>query len=234
MMSIAERRVSRGLPVTLIDWGPWNDVGMAARRGPELLAYLSQQGYRPMENRAALGLMEQAIGDRHVSVIAAGFRSSNVESTSRIETPKGRSSDGQSQSTDFTNRLIEMKKEDRVDTLSEYLLVEIGAALKGLDKSQQLDHLSALFDLGLDSLGAVELRNRVGRELGLKLRSTLLFDYPNVAALSEYLADQIESLFPDARYMKPEPANSLAEDGLDHEPPEDDIAVLLSRELEKT
>jgi hypothetical protein len=34
--------------------------------------------------------------------------------------------------------------------------------------------------------------------------------------------------------MKPEPANSLAEDGLDHEPPEDDIAVLLSRELEKT
>lgn len=234
MMAIAERRLSRGLPVTLIDWGPWNDVGMAARGGPELLAYLSQQGYRPMANREALGLMEQATGDRHISVIAAGFQSSSVESPSRTESPRGRSLDGQSQPTDFTNRLIEMKKEDRVDTLSEYLLREIGEALRGLDKSRQLDHLSALFDLGLDSLGAVELRNRVGRELGLKFRSTLLFDYPNVAALSEYLADQIESLFPGSKDMKPEHANSLADDRLDHEPPDDDIAALLSRELEKT
>lgn len=45
---------------------------------------------------------------------------------------------------------------------------------------------------GLDSLGAVELRNALQAQLpGAELPATLLFDYPSINALSGYIADQV-------------------------------------------
>ena len=45
-----------------------------------------------------------------------------------------------------------------------------------------------LQELGLDSLAALELRNRLGRLVGTVLPASLLFDHPTVAALTEHLA----------------------------------------------
>ena len=48
-----------------------------------------------------------------------------------------------------------------------------------------------LMDAGLDSLGAVELRNSLSKTAGMELPSTLVFDYPSVGALAGYLQQQM-------------------------------------------
>jgi hypothetical protein len=41
----------------------------------------------------------------------------------------------------------------------------------------------------MDSLMAVELKNRLAADLSLSLRSTIAFDFPNVEKLSEFLSE---------------------------------------------
>ena len=57
-----------------------------------------------------------------------------------------------------------------------------------------------LMEAGIDSLGAVELRNQLQRKLGDDLPGTLVFDYPTARYITELLADKLTSA------NNPEPA----------------------------
>ena len=45
-------------------------------------------------------------------------------------------------------------------------------------------------EAGLDSIGAVELRNAVSSAFGLELPATATFDYPSADALARYIASK--------------------------------------------
>ncbi|GDY51458.1 hypothetical protein SVIO_020810 [Streptomyces violaceusniger] len=49
----------------------------------------------------------------------------------------------------------------------------------------------ALFEIGFDSLTAVELRNRLNAATGLQLAAAMLFDYPTPSMAAEHLQDQL-------------------------------------------
>ena len=48
-------------------------------------------------------------------------------------------------------------------------------------------------DLGFDSLGAVEFRNRLKSVSGLKLPTSIVFDHPTPTALARYLIGALDS-----------------------------------------
>ncbi|MGH3552434.1 MAG: acyltransferase domain-containing protein, partial [Mycobacterium sp.] len=62
------------------------------------------------------------------------------------------------------------------------------AAVMGLPSWQSLNPSADFFELGMDSLMSVILRRALGESLGEALPTSVVFDYPTVEALADYLA----------------------------------------------
>jgi acyl carrier protein len=77
----------------------------------------------------------------------------------------------------------------------------------GLEANYPMDERTALSDMGLDSLMAVELKNRLSANLELKrpLPATLVFDYPTTAAIAQFLLQNIALEDESEPEAKPEP-----------------------------
>ena len=199
-------RRARGLPALSINWGAWAEVGAAAalvrtqqqqllaqgmgvinvRAGLDAFAYLLQQrapqiGVVPIHWAKFLtsGLHTTPF---YADFVAAAAKQAPTQVTS--EQPSGVNLRGQLAAAGH--------QAERNQLLQNYLRTAVARVL-GLRNPEQIDPREGLLDLGLDSLMAVELRNQIGRALETRLPSTLIFDYPTIAALQQYLLDALFS-----------------------------------------
>ncbi|MFC0625071.1 phosphopantetheine-binding protein, partial [Kribbella deserti] len=91
---------------------------------------------------------------------------------------------------DLTATLAALPAEERTQRLLDLVRREVASVL-GHQKHSQINSEHAFKDLGLDSLTALELRNRLNRLSGLKLPATVVFDHPTPMALTLYLRQQL-------------------------------------------
>jgi NADP-dependent 3-hydroxy acid dehydrogenase YdfG/acyl carrier protein len=94
----------------------------------------------------------------------------------------------------LVNSLSTLSHSERTQAVKQFLLRELGRVMQL--NPHEFNESSGFFELGMDSLMAVELFERIQKSLGkqVKLNSTLLFDLPNVASLTDYL---IQALYPE-------------------------------------
>jgi acyl carrier protein len=73
-----------------------------------------------------------------------------------------------------------------------FMLQQVKDAVAAVLGSADVDPQQPLMAAGLDSLSSVELRNSLEAKLGVELPTTLVFDYPSIAALAGFLATKVQ------------------------------------------
>jgi myxalamid-type polyketide synthase MxaC len=111
-----------------------------------------------------------------------------AEMRSRPSTESGSTGGGKSTAaaSEVSQQLNSASPDRRRDGLIAHLRSEVNSIL-GLDLSRDTDLDQGLFDLGMDSVTAAELKGRLERSLGVELPSTLAFNYPTIKSLANYL-----------------------------------------------
>jgi acyl transferase domain-containing protein/NADPH:quinone reductase-like Zn-dependent oxidoreductase/short-subunit dehydrogenase/acyl carrier protein len=162
--ALAWRRRREGLAATVVNFGPWGEVGMTSGLSAAAWAAAYQRGIRPLAPETALLALESALERRLTQVAIAD----GLPRPSRSEGARAPAASGP---------VVRTARD-----LEELVAREV-RRVTGLRDDAPLDIERPLRELGLDSLLSVELRNVLATALGCELPSTLVFDHPTVSAL---------------------------------------------------
>lgn len=89
----------------------------------------------------------------------------------------------------FNERLQQAPETDRYELLSEYVREQVAIVLNW--EGEPPDPQAGFFDLGMDSLASMKLGERLQTDFGTQLPVTLIFETPNIEALTDYLAKEV-------------------------------------------
>jgi acyl carrier protein len=89
------------------------------------------------------------------------------------------------------------------------------ALLLGINDPESISLETGFFDLGMDSLTSVELRNKLQTDLDCLLPSSLAFDYPNIQSLTDYLEETVILSSDDTALTSETPKAVLDKDSLE-------------------
>jgi acyl transferase domain-containing protein/NAD(P)-dependent dehydrogenase (short-subunit alcohol dehydrogenase family)/D-arabinose 1-dehydrogenase-like Zn-dependent alcohol dehydrogenase/acyl carrier protein len=202
LTSLAEHRRAHGLTATSIAWGAWAGEGMAAGAGEQL----NRRGIQEMKPELALAALRGAL-DRDESFLTvadlAWERYAVAYTATRPrplidEIPQAQSALAQPDvvpaesagEQGFMSQLGGLSSEERERFVLDFVRSHTAAVL-GYASAEHVDGEQAFKEFGLDSLAAVDLRNRLQGELGSRLPTTIVFDYPTPAALARYLIEEV-------------------------------------------
>ncbi|APU15329.1 type I polyketide synthase [Actinoalloteichus fjordicus] len=194
--ALAAHRSSIGLPAHSLAWGPWAaDSGMTGTVGEADLRRMSAAGLVPFTEQDGWPLFDLAVTAAHPAPVPVRFdlRALRARATglpavlSGLASVHRRPAAGTSSGAgSLRERLAGMTGLQRSAALLEVVRAQVAGVL-GHGSLEAVDPDRAFTDLGFDSLTAVELRNLLGSATGLRLPSTLIFDYPTPSALATQL-----------------------------------------------
>ncbi|MFE2111555.1 SDR family NAD(P)-dependent oxidoreductase, partial [Kitasatospora sp. NPDC059463] len=199
--ALAQHRRAAGLPALSLAWSLWADQdGMAGALDPEVLRRWGRSGLPPLETPAALDLLDAALADPAPLLVAARIDPAALRARAAdgplpaplrglVRAPARRAAArtaGAAGGTGWAERTAALPEAERARTAEELVRGAVAAVL-GHSGADTVDAERSFKDLGLDSLTAVELRNRLNTATGLRLPTTVVFDQPSPAALARRL-----------------------------------------------
>ncbi|MFC8080941.1 SDR family NAD(P)-dependent oxidoreductase, partial [Streptomyces sp. NPDC057307] len=213
--ALAHLRRSQGLPAQSLAWGLWGEAsGMTGHLDSTDQQRLARTGIAPVTTEEALGLLDQALAAGDPFLVTARLQRSALQDQSAAGTlspilqdlvrssptlrsvsrsgPAGAAgSEGAAQAKHgFAARLAEATGSERGRVILDLVVGSVSGVLRH-SSSASIDPNQGFLDLGVDSLTAVELRNRLNAVTGLRLPTTTVFDHPTSSALAAYLGNQL-------------------------------------------
>jgi acyl transferase domain-containing protein/NADPH:quinone reductase-like Zn-dependent oxidoreductase/NAD(P)-dependent dehydrogenase (short-subunit alcohol dehydrogenase family) len=186
--ALAYFRRSRGLAALSVNWGAWADSGMAARVEAQGRRRVLS-GIRPMSSADCFKCFEEAAAAGASQLVVAEVDWTRWENPAPMISGLVNSEaipETQTPQNGILARLENVPTSNRRRVFIDYLREEALRVL-ALSESYFIDERQPLLKMGLDSLMAVEFRNRLTVALNRSLSTTLLFDYPTLGGLADYL-----------------------------------------------
>jgi acyl transferase domain-containing protein/acyl carrier protein len=192
--ALAHQRLAKGRTATSIAWSSW-ESGMVDE---EMSAFMRRIGAPAMPPKLAINAMQQALDNADPHIVIAEFDWAKFIPTFTIARPRplfdalpevreildgGDEAGGESA---FAAKLAGMSDVERGRAVLDLVRSHVAAVLGYADPAT-LDPSRPFEGLGFDSVSAVDLRNRLGTATGLKLPSTLVFEYTSTSALADHL-----------------------------------------------
>ena len=192
---LAHHRRALGLPASSLSFGVWAGGGLAD--GHADLQRMADHGYPALTPDEGCDLVEAALLRSAPHLLACkvdharlreGFaRDGEVPGLWRFLVPSAEAGPARSGLTERLARLPETERADRVRGLVSREVARVLRLRPGL----RLRSDQPLRELGMDSLMAVEIRNRIATALGARLPVSLAFDHPTVEQLTAHLLSAV-------------------------------------------
>jgi NAD(P)-dependent dehydrogenase (short-subunit alcohol dehydrogenase family) len=193
----AQYRHQCGLPVLSINWGAWADVGMASRLGSQNRRRWTSRGMNLIQPARGIQAMQRLM-ERHVTQVAVlpidwnqfGGQQ-NGKSIQPLLRQMIQGKAAQPQTSTLTLAEIEnISASEQEHALQEYIKGQVTQVL-GLDPSQSLNMYLPLINLGMDSLMAVELKNKIENDFGINVPIAYFLEEASVNGLAAKLHDTL-------------------------------------------
>jgi acyl transferase domain-containing protein/aryl carrier-like protein len=199
--ALAEHRRARGMPAVSLAWGLWDQSGgMSRGLSDNDLARLARSGIVPMPEQECLALFDLAIARDEAVLVPARLdrealrvrtRAGDVPAVLRgLVSPSSDRPGTAGDRTTAVGPLAGLTGVAQERALRELVLTQAADVL-GHPRGSSIEPTLTFNEIGFDSLIAIELRNRLSSMVGVKLPTTVLFDYPTAAALIDYLLTEM-------------------------------------------
>ena len=197
--AIASSRRGRGLPAMSVAWGQWPDSGMAVAMTSRGTDVWSARGLGWIEPARAFAQLERALHDgaSYVAIVPVNWEKFLARLPAglapdffRAVAPADRHAPVANAPTQAAASRLDHWRAAPNSARRDLVIAHVAQQTRlvlGVDDTFPIAESTALKDIGLDSLMAVELRNVLTRSLGKSLPATVMFDYPSLDALTTYL-----------------------------------------------
>ncbi|MFF4324850.1 SDR family NAD(P)-dependent oxidoreductase, partial [Streptomyces sp. NPDC001568] len=193
---LMQARRARGLVGQSVAWGLWDvSGGMAGELSGRDVARMSRGGITGLSATEGTDLLGSAREVPDAVTMAARWDWRAWEGATTVPqvlrdlvrggSPRNRR--GRAPATDgIRSRLNRLSRTQAVAAIEDQIRGEVASVL-GFGSVVDVPVGLAFREMGFDSLTAVELRNRLGVLFGVRLSATVVFDYPSVGVLAEFV-----------------------------------------------
>ncbi|HET8934078.1 MAG TPA: SDR family NAD(P)-dependent oxidoreductase, partial [Polyangiales bacterium] len=203
--ALAMHRRKRGLAGTSLAWGLWQPSvsDLTSQLKAADLARIARSGILPLEAAEGMLLLDAALGSADAHLVPAKLSLSQLQRQHGHSAPPAllrallrpglrRAVASKHDQGALRERLAGLSETARMSALIEIVQSELSAVL-GLPGAGAVDPDREMKLLGLDSLMAVELRNRLSTQVAVTLPATLAFDHPTPRAIARLIDSKLVS-----------------------------------------
>ena len=186
--ALAHERRALGLPALSIDWGAWSEIGVAA----SLAADRTRAGMRPIRPEEGLEILRQCLAHSSPQIAVLPVDGSKMPDDPLFADFQNPTLSKEPPS-DFLAGLTSRPAGEQMAILTEHVEILVKSVI-GLSPSRPIDPERGFFDMGMDSMMSLQLRNRLQSLLGCSLPATVAFDHASLRALADYLGQAVLSI----------------------------------------